>query len=999
LSKPNTLPEKNQLVQIVGKEGYYFVVDVIDALVSTKADLKPVDSDQNDIVRVPIARLKPVAVPSRYPIDFFLRIVLQGLMPSIEGTQLGFYCNTIFKPYQFRPLLKYLENPERRILIADETGLGKTIEAGYILISELASSLLQRILILCPPSLQQKWQGELWYRFGLHFDIVSGRNLLGYLLDSTQSFQCIASFDCLRIFGDKVSHRILDENKLDLLVIDEIHHMIGRGGETLRRKSGITLSLISNRVVGLSATPVHLELFDLKRIFDVIRPGLLSNSEFEVAAVANSRLNRLYKLLSRNPWNPEDLANFQKEVKEFEMGIESTDKFGKLIDLKKHLLEATTHDSKIVDDKQKKESLRKEVRNGNTFSPLFTRTRKNEVGEDRKRIICNHIITLDTSNIEAFQEGKVVRVSEKALFEEVDNFLKSSFSAVHRHQLYSCLPAMIGLLRSGMKGFNIWVESGWEEVKATLGEQEKKRCEELASKFGLLLKDTKWEELKRTIHKLHDDKSARKIIVFTQWIPTIEYFRQKTREIGLPCFVISGEDSEQKRANTIMVFQKHEGYAVLLTTDVTSEGLDLQSADCIVNYDFPFNPQRIEQRIGRIDRVGQKSKSLTIINLLLDEPLDQEIFDILLKRVKIFEEGVGDLPDILLEKVEAGRLLDNDEVIRALRERETRQKLLENDALIGIDDSLDDEIEVARKTKAGGVHELRWMAFERLMFMILGKKLMQEAIIESDSIVLKGLNDVDLSALSRIVDIQDRAYVKEELHRELTAEGTIRISFKKDSEGLYLPYFHPLMQKAIKISYQSLFGNENLDSLECEVLLIKGDVGGILERTGYLITAEFNFEGLTTRNRKWYSWFMDSLNQDIIEVTQPILKEIWMACSSGQVEVSRIRKDAEIPLKAQATIQQHYESWIDQIRSKDRTQYLIKSKADVRKYSDLLNQLQSVPKESIESSRKKEHYETALRIKERISGLREAVRNLESGSSNCDSQTSSLRLVVVFKHE
>lgn len=989
---------KYQLVQIIGEEGHYFILDLIDAIVTMKADLKPIDTEQSDIIRVPIARLKPIGVPPRWPMDSFLRIVVQGLKPNFTETQVGFYCNTIFKPYQFRPLLKYFESPERRILIADETGLGKTIEAGYIIVNELFRSPLRKVLVVCPAGLRYKWQGELWYRFGLRFNILYGKNLQKCLLDDKQSFQGIASFDCLRLSGDRILARILNE-KLDLLVIDEVHHLIGRGGETLRRKFGIALSLISDRVVGLSATPIHLELLDLNRIFDIIRPGFLSNSEFEVAAMTNSRLNRLYRLLSRNPWKLEDLADFRKEVKQLEKEIDNMSDSAQKTKLRKTVSELAIDDSKIAFDKEERDLLRKEVRSRNTFSTLFTRSRKIEVGEDRKRNIRNKKITLDTRYFEAFQEGKIVRVSEKALFEEIESLLKDSFSEVHRYQLYSCLPAMIDLLRNGMKGFNVWIDGEKTEVRANLGEQERKRCEELANKFGLLMKDTKWEELKQTIRKLHHDKSAGKIIVFTQWIPTIEYFRRKSAEIGLTCFVVSGEDREPKRARTIEVFQKHDGFAVLFTTDVTSEGLDLQSADCIVNYDFPFNPQRIEQRIGRIDRVGQKSERLTIINLLLDEPLDQQIFDILLQRVKIFEENLGDLPDILLEKVAAGRPLDTDEVIKALDERYTRQKLLDNDVLMGIDDSFDDEIETYRKTKAGGVHELRWMAFERLFFMVLGKQRMQNAIIEPDSITLKGLKTADIDALWKIVDFQDRKYVADELQEELTGDGTIRFCFNKDSEGLYLPYFHPLMQKAITISYQSLLGNKNLDEVECEVLLIEGEVRGVLEQTGCLITVEFSFEGMTTRNRKWSTWFMNTQNQEITDLAQPIFKELWMAANSGQIKITRIEESAEIPPKAQASIQREYENWVGKMRSRDRAQYLVQSKAGIRRYCELLNQLQSVDEKRHLHSVKDNSNGTELRIKERINSLRMMIEELESDPSRCDSQTSNLRFVVVFKHE
>lgn len=143
--------------------------------------------------------------------------------------QTTFQCNTIFKAYQFRPLLKYLVNNSRRLLIADETGLGKTIETGYILANELCNGSLQRVVILCPANLQHKWQGELWHRFGLRFDVVTGRTFLSSLLDKRRKFQFIASIDCLRSIGKSGMAKISSDNGIDLLIIDEIHHMIGRG--------------------------------------------------------------------------------------------------------------------------------------------------------------------------------------------------------------------------------------------------------------------------------------------------------------------------------------------------------------------------------------------------------------------------------------------------------------------------------------------------------------------------------------------------------------------------------------------------------------------------------------------------------------------------------------------------------------------------------------------------------------------------------------------------
>ena len=221
-----------------------------------------------------------------------------------------------------------------RILIADETGLGKTIEATYILIHEMTVSPMNRVLILCPSSLIYKWKWELWRRFGLRFDIIRGKQLFKRLTDKKARFNCIASIDSIRSIGEQGLFELSLAGELDLLVIDEIHHMIGRGGDILRRRLGMSLSLLSRSVVGLTATPVHLEMNDLKRIIDVIRPGAITNQEFDVAIWVSSHLNSLNKLLSKHDWTDSDSVTFQNELKHFYSELNSKKHLSNLVDIR-----------------------------------------------------------------------------------------------------------------------------------------------------------------------------------------------------------------------------------------------------------------------------------------------------------------------------------------------------------------------------------------------------------------------------------------------------------------------------------------------------------------------------------------------------------------------------------------------------------------------------------------------------------------------------------------
>lgn len=625
----------------------------------------PVDGHLVYIRRIhphPIVNIGNVQINALEPIDIFpgalngdviARLVAQNLVRHANVKGISLHAGaTEFKPFQFTPLLRYLDNPRRRLLIADEVGLGKTISAIYIMIEEMSRSALDRVIIVCPAHLRnKKWKRELWRRFGLPFDIVNGNGLVQSL--KKDRYRLIVSQDCMRKGTGRLEEAI-GSKKIDLLIIDEIHNLIGRDNDTKRREFGIALSLMSERVVGLTATPVQLKLLDLKRIYDVIDPGYWDDEAFLSDMEIQANLTKACRLLSDIEWND-----------------------GKDVEVRSILsgLDRTISSSMNLSSIESRHKLHCSLGRTGPLASKYTRTRRVDVGEDRPREIQNIIIDLDEDIVEAIQDGVLVKVSEAGLFAEVDLLLKGHFSHVHRRQLSSSLPAMVGLMHRGMEGFRVWESDGrivteedlsemdeedvvgFKEVRQCLSDEVQERCRSIVDKYNLRKADTKFKRMMDILMDKARSGDIHKAIVFTRWRPTLSDLRQKAMHIrDIRTFIISSDDPDDVQDDVIMRFQEHEGFAILFTADVLSEGLDMQCADCIVNYDMPYNPQRIEQRIGRVDRIGQKYPRITILNLLVKGSLDLEIFDILLSRIGVFEQYLGDTPPTLSEPIDIGNL-------------------------------------------------------------------------------------------------------------------------------------------------------------------------------------------------------------------------------------------------------------------------------------------------------------------------------------------------------
>jgi len=392
---------------------------------------------------------------------------------------------------------------------------------------------------------------------------------------------------------------------------------------------------------------------------------------------------------------------------------------------------------------------------------------------------------------------------------------------------------MIDLMRSGMQGFSVWQkgknsvnhleledqedQQSWKEIHETLSQKARAKCAELADKFGLVGVDSKWDALLEILERLSNNPAS-KALVFTQWIPTLRYLARRANEgHGFRAFAVSGEDNAWTVERTLRDFAQYEGSAVLLTTDLLSEGIDLQVASVIINYDFPYNPQRVEQRIGRADRIGQKSRTIEIYNLWIKGSIEEAIVELLDKRLNIFREAMGDASNLFkVQSTEDGQV-----ELLGYDSRRLREIALLNDSLVfqGVEVFLDAETRELLASTQSSFDRFVWRAIVRMMLTASGGRARIREETDED-VRLGPIEDEDLQVISNWLGINYSGIVIQELLAGRDANGMISVAKRFGGKGLYFPTTHPLSRTALTVarnSYETIGESRNPIPLTAKV--------------------------------------------------------------------------------------------------------------------------------------------------------------------------------------
>lgn len=578
---------------------------------------KVIDKTTNTVYAINAENLSTSGSVCEIP-ESFVRFVAAWCKVKNElanGTVFDISENVIPLPHQRYVLERAIATNDVRYMLADEVGLGKTIEAGLIIKELKTRGLIERVLVVCPKGLVTQWESEMLDKFGERFAIVSPEDYatLKKINPDRNVFSqfplVISPMDAIKPLEQRNSwtkERIDQYNNdrieaviaggWDLIIIDEAHRVAGSSGEVARHKLGNMLSKASPHLLLLTATPHSGKTEPFLRLMQLLDRDAFPNTNAVVREQVAPYIIRTEKR-------------------------EAVDNKGKSLFKERH-----THLVKV--EWQERHSLQKELYE---LVTEYVRFGYNKSIREKKPYV-GFLMVL-------FQ--RLVSSSTAAIADALDRRLNILITQSEQLQSES-----IGdLLDQEM-------EELLEEALIVHSEDiadEKKQLEQLltlAKQAQLQFTDAKAEQLSEILRILSAHDINVKIIIFTEFVVTQRFIKSIVEMRGFSTSLINGQMSIDERNVALKQFRYEKN--ILISTDAGGEGLNMQFSHIVINYDLPWNPMKIEQRIGRADRIGQE-KDVEVFNFILDDTIENRVRNVLEEKLStiLYELGFDKLQDVL----------------------------------------------------------------------------------------------------------------------------------------------------------------------------------------------------------------------------------------------------------------------------------------------------------------------------------------------------------------
>lgn len=800
-----------------------------------------------------------------------------------------------FVPYQFRPALKMIHSERPRILVADSVGVGKTIEAGLILRElQARNDDFESVLIICPKPLvaEHKWRSEM-KRFDENFTELDGASLREAINECDKDGEwpvalrkTILPYSLMTrelLNGKGRQKGLLDLEEpihFDLVVIDEAHHI--RHSTTGAYQVARYFTDNADAVVMLTATPVQTDDEDLYTLLNALRPDvILDKKTFKEMQEPNAEINAAARLIRHQA------ENWRSEASEHLSCAAQTGWGRSVIEdnpTYKNVMAKLKSAQPI--DRTTRVGLLQDVEGLHSFSGMINRTRRQDIQNDfcvrRPQSVSVHFTP-----------------EQKELYDALMDFESHALSYLHNNvplefmmstlmrQASSCIFGLAPLLKGMVtrRLGDILSDCCDEEGTVTIDELEKLNMGSLETEFramanhvielseNLSQADEKLDRLLEVVENKSHQKNN-KIILFSSFRHTLNYVEKALVGKGYRVAQVNGSVKDEERLALRQRFElpaeDPAALEMLLFTEVGCEGLDYQFCDFMINYDLPWNPMAIEQRIGRIDRRGQKSDTVIICNLVTEDTIDAKIYHRCLERIGVFESSIGECAGILgdmtqrineaifdskltqQEKEEKIEKIADNEVSRA-----NEMKKLEDESkqLFGIDISgyvMDRKVMDAENPWIGERY------IQALVVEYLNRVLGEKNYIQGDGphkvLTLSGENRAALKAKLRSSHMKKSAMYNQWMDYLKGSDTRIAVTFNqeeaaRDRNAIFFTAVHPLVRMAAAELHnrQKVYIHLLVDTADCPVptgdypfLLVERTIVGMRKEVRIVPISEIN---------------------------------------------------------------------------------------------------------------------------------------------------------------
>lgn len=835
-------------------------------------------------------------------------------------------------PHQIEAVYGYvLKLPRIRFLIADDPGAGKTIMAGLIIKELKLRGLAKRILIVVPGHLKDQWRRELKDRFEESFTVVD-RSLINshYGENVWESYnQIITSMDLAK--RDDILPA-LGSTVFDLIIVDEAHKMSAyaygnKVSKTERYRLGEILSRIAEpHLLFLTATPHKGDPENYRLFIDLLEPGFFATSEMLQESI-------------RDKDNPLFIRRMKEDLKNFK---------GEPLFLPRYVKDVAFHLSD--DEKQLYNNLTKYV------IKQYNRALANA----RKRNVAFALTILQRRL--ASSTYAILRSLERRR-ERLKEILERAGKPLEPQQSFD-----IDEVEEMTEEERWRVEQEWETLSVAENrfelEEEIKTVEKLIEQAKLIIQkesERKLTELKKTMEDLNTKYPNTKILIFTESKDTLDYLWKKISSWGYSVNVIHGGMSLEQRVQAEKIFKNET--QVMVATEAAGEGINLQFCNLMINYDLPWNVNRLEQRMGRIHRYGQKKETF-VFNLIAVDTREGLVHKRLFDKLRQIRDALGkdkvfdmigevfygiDLSKLIIDAVTNARSFDDilkelDIKVDEAYLNRVRENLGESLATKYIDYTrLNEMQEKARENRLIPEYTENFFlkAFEKA-----GGKVHKRAdgflTVESVPFEIRQIAEED--TFKRRFGPLLRSYPKITFDKDIAANN-------QDAE--FVSFGHPLFEALLE------WVDRNLrNSLKKGAVFIDPD--GRLN--GYIVFYEGEVKdgAGAVAGRSLFGYYYDIASGNVRSIP---VATIWDLVEGKEYKTDQVSLD-NILTRVVATVIRDVENYLEQIRKDRKRQAEVKKKYGVKSLRQLILGLDTQLAELYERKNKGENVDIVIRNKE-----------------------------------